>query len=267
MPLLPPAPPLAASDDQGDADFMRAIMAREEEEKAALFADGGPPLKAMRLDSGRDGGVAGAVAEVEAAAAAARATIAVQVCADCGRASSEGAVDEGNSQWYCKLCWEQALVELQALPSARPGELVAPAALTKSGAPGPGPRVVIPPGGGGGVPGVPALAKAPGVPPPPPAGLPGGTPDATASAQAEAEARTSRWGQVFSAMLQAGIEDRASEYAQYLGKLQEVTKECLKRYTEAVAMEEKLLTTASQEAQQAQLARSAALQAPGVVLS
>mmetsp|Transcript_106241 Transcript_106241/g.298794 ORF Transcript_106241/g.298794 Transcript_106241/m.298794 type:complete len:673 (-) Transcript_106241:94-2112(-) len=69
--------------------------------------------------------------------------------------------------------------------------------------------------------------------------------------QADGEARTAQWAQVFSAMLQSGIEDRASEYAQYLGKLQEVTKECLKRYHEAVEMEEQLLATASHEAAQA----------------
>lgn len=66
--------------------------------------------------------------------------------------------------------------------------------------------------------------------------------------QADAEARTNHWAQVFSAMLQAGLEERAREYAQYLGKLQEVTKECERRYTEAIAMEEQLLETAMDEA-------------------
>lgn len=73
------------------------------------------------------------------------------------------------------------------------------------------------------------------------------------SHQADNEQRTAQWAQVFSAMLQCGIEERASEYAQYLGKLQEVTKECLKRYHEAVAMEEQLLSNAVQEASQAAL--------------
>lgn len=65
--------------------------------------------------------------------------------------------------------------------------------------------------------------------------------------------KMAQWNQVLGMMVQVGLNDRASEYLQALGKLQEGSEEYLKRYTEVVVAMDQLLNTAYGEVVQKHL--------------
>lgn len=69
----------------------------------------------------------------------------------------------------------------------------------------------------------------------------------------ENDNKMAQWNQVLGMMVQVGLNDRASEYLQALGKLQEGSEEYLKRYTEVVVAMDQLLNTAYGEVVQKHL--------------
>lgn len=81
----------------------------------------------------------------------------------------------------------------------------------------------------------------------------GGGADGAPGEPSENDQKMAQWNQVLGMMVQVGLNDRASEYLQALGKLQEGSEEYLKRYTEVVVAMDQLLNTAYGEVVQKHL--------------
>mmetsp|Transcript_7172 Transcript_7172/g.15599 ORF Transcript_7172/g.15599 Transcript_7172/m.15599 type:complete len:367 (+) Transcript_7172:76-1176(+) len=78
---------------------------------------------------------------------------------------------------------------------------------------------------------------------------------------AEEDSRTAQWAQVFGMLLQAGLEEKATDYAKSLKQSQENGRDVMRQYREMVACESQLLASAYEESVQAHLMAQIQMQA------